>query len=1117
MSNQNKRKDAAVDNILDELRSKGSAAPSPGNASIDSIMQELGKAPAPAKAPSPAKSTAPATKPAAKPAKPATPATSSTAAKAGNASPTPENDLFAASAGKKKAKSDADNTITRGYKTTGSIAGQTTILDIQYTHTTGVQRVGKAAALDKVETGKYEEEAELLSWFSPNEGETGLSKRDKRRMEKERKKQEAADRRDAKREEKRRQKGEPEDATGTSPDIYQLADTLAAAVAEKKAGELTGEAAGQTGAAPKQPAQSTPLSRPAAQHTAGQPATQSSWLMVDESSSLAANSVGTAPAKTASVTPVAKPEADYTASTRAPAPLATNNSKTTTGATNTKPVAQAQQNPPAAQDSAAPAQAPQFDIDSIVAIAEEELTQANGATTTTSVETTAVFAKSVVITEQESAASSSKPNTTAPTSSKSTSSFTDTKAYEAPTEPEAGKTPTAAYTQEFETEAGKSATQQLEEKEGRSLFLDDIVDDRFRAFFGETVIDDKTAQTAAPNGKPKRRLRKTRTSLFTGEFAQLALDAQAQDEIAAAAGETANNLDELDSPQDADKIQQQLSDLRKAFGLRAIVSAVLGVLLLWFTLSYAGVITMPFINITTQPISFAGVHLALLLAVVGVNFKTMSAGLAGLFSQPTVDTAPALAALFALLQAVAVLVQVAGGSLPQVTLFGCIAAFILAANMFGKFVRSRVILQNFQLTSGGFDHSAAYIVGSSQYELAHSITTGLEEKEPVLLVSRPTTFVKGFMKQSFSLRKSDYTGRILGWVLGGAALLVAGITLLRGGNLAVALSAATGVLCIGAPLSSTLLSAIPSAIMQQNNAKVGAVVPGWSAIDDLSQVNCVMAGARDIFPPANVQITGIKTYEKERIDLAILYAASVLIEGCDTLRDIFNGVIQGKKDMLYKVESLTKEPGRGFTAWVENQRIVVGTREMLRRHAIEPPDIETELQCTKGGNQPVYLAVSGKLYARFIIGYSADPEVAQTLQSLVTSGVSLLVTSDDMNITSDFIEKLYALPQGMVKVLGKKELDILEPMTSYQPESAGVMTHIGTFISFIGGMRAAAACALSEKWSGFVQIASVIFAVLIGLLLAVSGGLSGLSIGVVLLYQLGWTLFVCATPLLNRF
>lgn len=837
-------------------------------------------------------------------------------------------------------------------------------------------RVGKAAALDKVEPGKYKGETELLSWFSDQEG-AGLSKKEQKQVEKDRRRRLAEERKEAKQEAKRRAKnGEDEEDFEEEPDAEEIVNENEQAGLEFDLLDGPEEFSAEI---PEEFDLSTTLNFEA--QTGGQ-------------------------------------------------------------AFNSRTVAEYQKQEIFAEDDDG----------------EEKLIN------------------------------------------------TQTYELEGEAEAEAQRVPTAAFTQEFETEEGEKTPEGQ-----KNLFVDDMVDDKFRQFFEKTVIVDK-AEVESGVRKGRRKNKKSRSALLTGEFSRLAEEAEmAEDEY------EEDEMDDYNRPQDAGAVEKDLFTLRKTLTRRTVATLFCAVGLLWMALGFAGTVGVPaFMDPSAKPLYFGGMYLLFIIVVLAFNFTTVSSGLVGLFGEPTVDTAPALAAVGVLLQGVVVMVQLLTKSPVEATLFGVVGALLLAFNSFGKRLRANSIIDNFRLASAGFDHSAAYVLDDS-HELAFNITRGLEEENPSLLVSRPTALVKGFLRQSFSQRWSDRMGRIIGWVIMGSGILVAVVTFLQTKNMLSAVTAFTVLACVGAPLSSSLVSAVPSALLQRSTSKVGAVVPGWSAIEELGQVNVVMAGARDIFPPSSVRLQGIKTFEKERVDLAILYAASVLIEGCDTMRDIFLGVIQGKQDMLYKVESLVTEPGRGFTAWVENSRVVIGTREMLQKHDIDPPPIEVEMRHVTDEYLPVYLAVSGKLIAMFVIGYHPDEEVAETLEGLIKSGVSLLVTSDDMNVTGELIERVYHLPASVVKVLGRRELEMLEPLTAYLPESDGVMTHIGTFTSFIGGMRAAAGCAASERMSGIVQIASVVLACLLCGLLVFSGGLPTLALSIAVLYHVGWTVLVCALPFARRY
>ena len=143
------------------------------------------------------------------------------------------------------------------------------------------------------------------------------------------------------------------------------------------------------------------------------------------------------------------------------------------------------------------------------------------------------------------------------------------------------------------------------------------------------------------------------------------------------------------------------------------------------------------------------------------------------------------------------------------------------------------------------------------------------------------------------------------------------------------------------------------------------------------------------------------------------------------------------------MESLTCEQGKGFTAWVDGHRIVIGGRAMMTAHQVGIPSHDWEERYTHGRLQPVYLAVSGKLFGMFVVGYQGSREIAASLHTLQKSGLSLLVRTDDFSLTSDLIEQAYRLRPGSVKVLTENETNQLATATGYLPESEGCMVHLG--------------------------------------------------------------------------
>lgn len=576
-------------------------------------------------------------------------------------------------------------------------------------------------------------------------------------------------------------------------------------------------------------------------------------------------------------------------------------------------------------------------------------------------------------------------------------------------------------------------------------------------------------------------------------------------------------VEDYENPADAPLVQQDLDRLRLTTAIRTDVSAVAGLVLLYLGLA-VGDSPLPAIaavDPAVAPLAYLAVNLVLLVVACAVNWRVFWNGIRGLWGAPTPDSVLALAGVGALAQLLVLMMNAETFEADKITLFAAPAALLLCFGALGKYLMSGVISRNFALVSTGSEHVAAFRLEDE--ELCTRLAEGLGEPEPCLVASRPTTLVEGFLRRSFSVRASDRTLQRMSWVLAGAALFTALIALFSKQGLAMAFTAFAGTLCLGGPASATLLAAVPGMLMQKSAARVGAVVPGWSSIEELSGANMIVVGAKDLFPAKSVRLHGIKTFEKERIDLAILYAASVLIAGCDTLRDVFMNIIQGKTNILFPVESLENDPGFGFTAWVKDKRVIIGNRAMMEKQGVEIPSLDYENRYTKGKKQPIYLAVSGRLFGMFLVSYKANEQAAHVLESLNRQGVSVLVKSDDFSLTTSLISQIYGLEEGSVKVLSGAERHALAPVTEYQQYSPGCMAHIGSFASFVGGLLAAAGAASAERTSSLVQAAGILVSVVLAVLLAFTGGMAALALPALVLYQAAWAVLTLMIPMLKRY
>ena len=639
-------------------------------------------------------------------------------------------------------------------------------------------------------------------------------------------------------------------------------------------------------------------------------------------------------------------------------------------------------------------------------------------------------------------------------------------------------------------------------------------------FFGKAQSEDAPQAPLAPAEEPAAKEDTMSLPLLPldGEEPQQAPEkapAAPQPELKAEAEDAVSPEEhaetELTEPEvTADKLHRMSAELT----LRCVLGGILAVVLLHFGLVSDGLLpAMAALDPDAAPAAFYGANLLLLAASLCVGFPVLRDGLNGLRGRSSSETMPALAAVAALVQAVTAMLNanVYRGT-TGISLLSGMAALGLFLALLGSRVMLAAVKGGYELVTNGVEFEGAY--RAKDKDLLRALARDLEQKDPWVLLSRPMMKeADGFVEQSLSERASERRARKVSYILLGVALLSGVLFLLAGAGWNKAAAAMAAVLCMGAPLSSTLIAGVASLRLQRAAAAVGAVVPGWQAIEQLGGIDTLQIDADDLFTADSAQLEDIRIFKGGRIDRAILYAASVLNGSHGTLKGLFRQIVEERTDILFPVKDLEQHHGLGFSAWCDNNRILIGTRRYLEQEGVPLPDEEYEMQHSKNGElQILYLAVSGNLHAMFVLKYVGGRNVARGLAVLQKENIRLLVTCQDPSLTAHHITEAYRLPEGMITVLDQEQCNAIKAAPE-DPEDTCCMIHLKAFASLTGGLQAADQAQNAESSATTVQMVSVLFSIVIAALLTSAGSIWELSVATVLMYQAAWSalsIAVCA-------
>ena len=158
-------------------------------------------------------------------------------------------------------------------------------------------------------------------------------------------------------------------------------------------------------------------------------------------------------------------------------------------------------------------------------------------------------------------------------------------------------------------------------------------------------------------------------------------------------------------------------------------------------------------------------------------------------------------------------------------------------------------------------------------------------------------------------------------------------------------------------------------------------------------------------------------------------------------------VIDNRKELLKKAESVSYFDEKGISAYVEDNKILIGNRMFMRDNLIKIPQDGTAEKIEKSGKIPLYIAVNGVLAAIFSIKYAENQVIKKRIGKLFSTGVCFAVKSRDPSLTRSFICSKYDIPESMLKVLPVHIAHIEEeiPNDKYTPDVITITKDVSAF------------------------------------------------------------------------
>ncbi|HIS50975.1 MAG TPA: hypothetical protein IAA80_10805 [Candidatus Gallacutalibacter pullistercoris] len=581
--------------------------------------------------------------------------------------------------------------------------------------------------------------------------------------------------------------------------------------------------------------------------------------------------------------------------------------------------------------------------------------------------------------------------------------------------------------------------------------------------------------------------------------------------------EVPEELEDFNSLSDAPSVSHDLRSNMRELLLRVLVTGLCTGLLGLFGL--LGEFQPLFLQQVSGEIT-AGAYIALnlifLLLSVGFCYQMIWNGLKALLRfRANSDSGVALAAAAAVLQSIYacfVSDSVMSGSLH---LYSVLASGALLLNSVGKLMMIRRIWLNFRFVSSRETKYAVQLY--DDYNTSLKLAKGCVADSPVIAYQQKAGFLTRFLQLSYESDPLENNSQMLAPLGFAASLVMCIVSLVLTRDVAQALSAFTACACICVPFTGLLGGNVLLHRLAALGKKCGAMVVGYPAVERFSNANAVMVDARELFPRGTILLNGIKTFGNQRIDEAIMDATALMCAAGGPLVSVFDQIVKTRREVLPRVDKPVYEDGRGITGWVSGHRVLIGNRDLLAAHQINPPSHDYEEKYTVGGKKAAYLAIGGQLVAMFILSYHPDSHRARELQRMEANGISLIVRTCDPNISSAFLANSFGLDPHSVRILpdilGEEFLRVSEEVS---PKAAALLATRGRAASMIRMLSACVRTHSNLTMAAVMQTLAVIIGFVLVAFLVCTTGQHQLTTLTLIIYEVFWIFVILFVPRLHK-
>jgi P-type Cu+ transporter len=224
------------------------------------------------------------------------------------------------------------------------------------------------------------------------------------------------------------------------------------------------------------------------------------------------------------------------------------------------------------------------------------------------------------------------------------------------------------------------------------------------------------------------------------------------------------------------------------------------------------------------------------------------------------------------------------------------------------------------------------------------------------------------------------------------------------------------------------------------SARLGAIIKGGLFLEILGKVDTIVLDKTGTLTFGRPEMQQVIPVQGESIESVIDAAASAEFRSEHPLGKAVVAYAMSRSRSISEPERFEYAPGRGITAMVGGETILVGNKSLMSDRAIAvPARLAAELDATS----EVYVARGGHLLGAVIVADTVRPEARRAIQALKQMGMRIVLLTGDTRLVAETVAQGLGINEVQADLLPEDKLDYVSKLV----DSGRIVAMVGDGIN----------------------------------------------------------------------